>query len=378
MNNKLGINIIVVLFSIILASCNNKTSKETVKVDSYFSDLFIRTGGGFTGGDGTYSVELPDRRSVWIFGDTFLGTVKSDKSRIKQDPMYIRNSFVIQDGDSLITLHQKSDGIDRSMSIPPKVTNSNYEITEKDYWYWPGDAFVENSELKVFMSEFHQKDTGMWDFEWKGTALASYSLPEIKEIKIIEFDFENPQNIHYGHAVLEEEDYTFIFGLGGGKIHIARAEAGKIESQWEFYTEAGWNNLAAKSIPIIDIDGSEQFSVLKWKDKYILITQLSSLSTEICSFTSDNLTSNWHNKQTLYSTPLPQEDHNLFTYNAVAHPQFTNNNEILISYNTNSFILSEHFENADIYRPRFIRVPINIILTESEDTNESLTNNYTN
>ncbi len=380
MNLKISIKLLSIIFTLVLTSCEPKHDAETVKIDTYFSELFIRTGDGLTGGDGTYSVELPDGRSVWIFGDTFLGTVEADKSRELSDPMYIRNSFVIQKGNELSTLFQNSDGVDRSMAIPPKVTESNFEITEKDYWYWPGDGFVENNELKVFMSEFHQSDTGMWDFEWKGTALVSYTLPNIEQTSIIEFDFENAQNIHYGHAILEEDDFTYIFGLGSGKIHIARAKVGKIDSDWEFYTSTGWSSNATNSTPILDIDGSEQFSVLKWEDKYVLITQLSSLSTEICSFVSDKPWTDWKNKQTLYNTPLPEGDHNLFTYNAVVHPQFSNENGILISYNTNSFILSEHFENSDIYRPRFIRVPLSYInketSTESINIKENKNGNF--
>jgi hypothetical protein len=60
-------------------------------------------------------------------------------------------------------------------------------------------------------------------------------------------------------------------------------------------------------------------------------------------------------------TPLPEDNKNLFTYNAMAHPEFTENGMLLISYNMNSNNLGDHFRDADIYRPRFIRVPLKII-----------------
>ncbi|MBI9067078.1 MAG: DUF5005 domain-containing protein [Salinivirgaceae bacterium] len=351
-----------ILFSInILLSCSNTNTPVEVKEDSYFSDLFKRTGGGFTGGDGTYSVELPDGKTLWIFGDTFLGTIEPDGSRKKTNPMYIRNSFVVQDGNELTTLYQKIEGCDHSMIIPPKVIDSEFTITEEMQWYWPGDAFIENNELKVFVSEFHQSDTGMWSFEWKGTALVSFSLPEIKQTSIVHFNFNNEKEIHFGHAVFEDEDYTYIYGLGQGKPYVARVKAGNIEADWEFQTTQGWSPISSESIPMIEMDGSEQFTVMKRKGKYIYITQLGDFSTKICSFTSDKPYTGWSNKKELYSTPLPETKHNLITYNAVAHPQFIENNSLLISYNTNSFLLSDHFKNADIYRPRFIRVPFNMI-----------------
>lgn len=351
----------LIIFTILLHSCSDKTANNEVVVDSNFTSLFQRTGEGFTGGDGTYSVELPDGRSVWIFGDTFLGTIEPDGSRKKSTPMYIRNSMVVQEGNNLTTIFQKINGQDHSTIIPPKVIDSDFKITEEMQWYWPGDGFIENNKLKIFLSEFHQTDTGMWGFEWKGIALASFSIPDLKQTGIKYFNYDHNARIHFGHAVLQDGNYTYIYGLGEGKPYVARAKAGNIEGPWEFYTNNGWSLKSEESIPIADIEGSEQFSVLKWKGKYILITQLGGFSKEICSFTSDNPYSGWKNKQVLYTTPIPENNPNLFTYNALAHPQFTKNNMLLISYNTNSYALEDHFIDAGIYRPRFIRVPLKLI-----------------
>ena len=355
--NKIISIIIIVFFT---SNCSNHTPIE-VSQDEYFNKFFIRTGNGFTGGDGTYSVLLPDGRTVWIFGDTFLGTVEADGSRKKSDPMYIRNSFVVQDKDSLITIHQNINGKDHSTVIPPHVIESNFEITEKDQWYWPGDGYIENNELKVFMSEFHQLDTGMWDFKWQGIALASFSLPDLKQTNIKTFDFPNPKEIHYGHAILEDKEFIYIYGLGQGKVHVARVTNGKSEGPWEFYTNNGWNSSAENSLPIADISTSEQFSVIKFNGKYVFITQLGDFSKDVCSFISDYPYKDFTNKQVLFSTYIPENETNWFTYNAVVHPQFSDNNTLLISYNTNSFILADHFKNADIYRPRFVRVSTNKI-----------------
>ena len=40
-----------------------------------------READGFTGGDGVYSVPLPDGRTAWFFGDSFIGGVREDGSR---------------------------------------------------------------------------------------------------------------------------------------------------------------------------------------------------------------------------------------------------------------------------------------------------------
>ena len=57
----------------------------------------------------------------------------------------------------------------------------------------------------------------------------------------------------------------------------------------------------------------------------------------------------------LYTTPTWGEG--TYTYNAVAHPEQDAAGGLLVSYNVNSFDGSELYRQADIYRPRFVRVP---------------------
>ena len=54
------------------------------------------TGRTWTGGDGTESVALPDGRELWLFDDTFLGTVTNGQ-RIWARTPYSHNSFVVED-----------------------------------------------------------------------------------------------------------------------------------------------------------------------------------------------------------------------------------------------------------------------------------------
>ena len=46
-------------------------------------------------------------------------------------------------------------------------------------------------------------------------------------------------------------------------------------------------------------------------------------------------------------------------YNAKAHPHLSRPGELLISYNVNTFdFWGDFFRDADIYRPRFIRLKL--------------------
>ena len=349
--------------------CDSRTapqgdaSAREVFVDSVFTDRFLPHGTGFTGGDATYSVVLPDGRTLWIFGDTFLGNVTRDNKRIKTTPLYIRNSFVIIEGDSLKTLHQGARHEFKSMMIPPEVTEGKLGYDELEFWYWPGDAFIENGNLNVFASKFYQRDhDDMWGFEFRGTDIVEFSLPDVNLLSI--HNFSRLDSVHYGHAVHEADDYTYIYGLKKEFPYVARAQKGNVRGEWEFYDGTGWVNDPEKAVPMLEFSGSEQFSVFEWEGTFILIMQEGGLGRKIYSFTAATPYGPWGNRKLIYETPEPDGCPDCFTYNAVAHPQFTEDNYLLISYNMNSMKLQDHYDNALIYRPRFIRVPMEMILPE--------------
>lgn len=332
--------------------------RDTVLIDTTYTGLFDRTGEGFTGGDGTYSVELPDGRTLWIFGDTFIGGVNSDGTRQHQDPKFIRNSVVVMDGDSLTTLYRKLDGVNASFVIHPDVLEGKYQLTEDSVWFWPGDGYVEENRLKLFLSEFAQKDTGMWGFRWLGTWMASFSLPSLEQESLELIQTVEVTGIHFGHAVLKEGGMVYVYGLGGGKIHVARYPAGREEGPWEYFTESGWGTDIARAAPVAPFNGSEQFSVFRYGDQYVLITQTGGFSNEICSYLSGTPYGPWESKRLLYTIPHPRPGMQLITYNALAHPGLIEKGMLLISYNVNSLVLEDHYNHAWIYRPRFIRVPM--------------------
>jgi hypothetical protein len=334
-----------------------------VHADDHFTGLFMGECGGFTGSDGTYSVLLPDGRTAWIFGDTFIGGVNPDNTRQHQDPIYIRNSVVVQDGDSLRTLFNIINGKRASFAIPPMVLEEDNGVTEDSVWFWPGDGYIQGDQLKLFFSEFIKTGDDMWGFGWNGTWVGSYSLPGLEEINLVRIISGDKTDVHFGHAVLEDKEHIYVYGGGNKQPHVARFTRGDVPGQWEFYTGMGWSNDITQSAPMAEINGSEQFSVLKIESRYILVTQMNGINGDICSFTSDTPYGPWTNKQSLYTPPLPDSAHNLFTYNALAHPQFLENEMLLISYNTNSYELADHFRDATIYRPRFIRAPLNLIDT---------------
>jgi len=370
---------IVIVLGLLAAavSCNqsgepgtsNSNNIDSVRVDHHFTAMFNMQGENFTGGDGTYSTLLPDGRTAWLFGDTFIGGKNPDNTRTRKDPMYIRNSLVVQDGDELSTYINTIGGRDASLVVHPDAMPVGEQklFTEDSVWFWPGDVYVENGKMKIFLSEFVQADTGMWGFDWQGTWIAEFALPGFEKLDCYYLEKLDRTDVHLGHAVMKDETHTYVYGAGGGKPHVARYEDGNIKGDWEFFDGGSWSHDINSLQPMAEFEGSEQFSVFREGDLYIMIMQMGGLSDEICSFISETPYGPWENRQLLFKTPIPDTNRNLFTYNAVAHPQFTENGSLLISYNMNSMVLQDHFDNAGIYRPRFIRVPLQQIIAKSDE-----------
>ena len=271
--------------------------------------------------------------------------------------MYIRNSAVLQDGDSLVTLYTGTQEDYSSWVIPGSFTGA--KINEDSIWYWPGDGMIENGKLKVFFSEFSKTGDEMWDFAWEGTVVATFSLPDIICENILPVSYGVINGVHYGHAIFEGEDFSYIYGAKKSKPHVARYPAGDLGNKWEFFNGTGWTEDPSKSKEMVDFNGSEQFSVIQKADKYFYISQEEGFWGKVFTFESSTPYGPWEKKKEIYHIVNPIENNdNIFIYNPLVHPQFVKGDSILLSYNTNTFELEDHFRNADIYRPRFVWVSV--------------------
>ena len=216
-------------------------------VDTKFNRMFAKNCCGITGADGEYSVLLPDGRTVWIFGDSFFGTVNPDRSREKTIPWFIRNSMAVQEADTLRSIYHVINGWDTSLVVPPGATKGK-QFSEDSLWYWPGDGFIENGKLKVFMSGFYQATAGrlgirMDQREHRHLLSSGYQAGEDRSLSL-----PGKIEVHWGHAVCDgDEKHTYIYGAEDKtkNLYVARAPKGNILAPWEFWT--GTNGSAIRN-----------------------------------------------------------------------------------------------------------------------------------
>jgi hypothetical protein len=346
------------------------TGTVTAGPDDGFNTLFRTYGDSnrslddWTGGDTTNSVLLPDGRIVWIFSDTFLGAVNANFTR--SDPSFIHNSFVLQSGGDLVeTLHDRKYPHARSLIQTNDGREVNGDPPVGADWFWVGDGTVEGDKLRVFALKFEKFGPGGFDFRWIGTSLATFSLPRLKLERVTPTVSSN--GVEYGSGILEDGGYTYVYGtedLGADKyMHVARAPGGGLLGPWQFFTGTGWSTNPAASARLLHGVANE-YSVTRIGDAYVLITMDTNVvfSRDIVAYVSCTPTGPWVGPTKLYTAP-DYPFSNVIAYNAHAHPELTQNGELLVTYNVNSLVFQDLMNDVHIYRPRFIRVKLPLILT---------------
>lgn len=308
--------------------------------DSIYINLFTRSI-GWTGGDATYSVDLKNGKTLWMFGDSFIDQVSEDRTRPSLN--LINNSLVLQDGDQMTTYHGGTSINPEAYVKPP----------ESGDWYWPGDGTVTNGKLYLFMHGFRNEGGGMWDFFRTSIDLLTINI-ETMEVEENNRLFADP-SISWGAVIMEDLDYTYVYGVKAVNsvkyLYIARTNEDLTDS-WEYYDGSNWTSEAANATPIFD-EVSEQFSV--WIDggEYYFLSQHNLFGSDISIYYLDSPTGPFDDSKVVYCTPETEGD--IFTYNAFAHDHIYEDS-LLISYNINSFDFNDLLESADNYRPYFARI----------------------
>ncbi len=308
--------------------------------DERYIGLFTRSQ-GWTGGDATYSVDLKNGKTLWMFGDTFINQVSEDRSR----PSFklINNSLVLQNGSEMTTYHGGTSVNPTAFAKPPEVGD----------WYWPGDGTVANGKLYLFMHGFGTNGGGGWDFFRTSVDLLRIN-PSTMAIESNDRLFHDP-TISWGAAIMEDADYTYVYGVhsesGHKALYVARTNE-DLSDDWEYFTGTAWDTdpLTAEAI----FDGvSEQFSVFKDENVYYLLTQHNLFGKQIYLYTSAAPQGAFTAGKIVYCTPETGGD--IFTYNAFAHPHVYQDS-LLVSYNVNSFDYTDILDDADNYRPYFVKI----------------------
>jgi hypothetical protein len=309
------------------------------------------TSGQWSGADSTYSTALPNGRELFAFSDTLIGKVNPDGTRPKDTP-FVNNSFVVADRSGLHT-------VIGGTADDPKA---NATPSDPNAWYWSGDPTTSGRWLEVPYLEFHRTGTGVFDFAWKDNVLGRFDADTLRLVDTT--PLPSSADIEWGSYTLQDNGWTYVYGvedLGADKyMHVARVRGTDLRGTWQYFTGSGWSSAEADSTRLMDGIANE-YSVSRFGTGYVLITHDTSefLGPHIYAYFSCSPAGPFVNKTLVYTTPETGAtgsygNGNVWTYNAHAHPELSRGNQLLISYNVNSFNFDDIFDDVTIYRPRFV------------------------
>jgi len=363
-------------------NCPGQTVGES-RFDSVWTGYFRLNSGGWTAGDATISVPLPDGRVIWLFGDSYTVAVNTVNNTLPC-LFQVRNCFMVQDS---VDPSVFKTILDTTMT---GVNMTTFKLRPNDTSiFWPGHGYVNNDTVYIFLERYKNSN-----LDYEGCYIAKLTYPDLHQVALLPVTSSGTDHI-FGRAVLADTagDWLYVYGNRVNWIVwepvVARCDISNPMLPWEFYTGSGWSADPGQSQKIGNDPVSPGFSVFSRDNRFYLVTQENgylecSLGRDIYSYTSLFPWGPFTGKKLLYTEESQFNGAYLLTYNGQAHPWNIENNELLISYNVNDrvdtlapYICPSQCENiwtdrldADTYRPKFIRVPMDLI-TSTGDGPES-------
>jgi hypothetical protein len=105
---------------------------------SAFTQLFAASRQGWTGGDGTFSVRLPDGRTAWLFGDSFVGGRRRRGAAWRSGPA--------------VGAQQRRRAGRRVPDHRARPDGGSFLPSPEGTVLWPSQAVVEGETVRAFFS----------------------------------------------------------------------------------------------------------------------------------------------------------------------------------------------------------------------------------
>lgn len=347
--------------------------------------LFDRTS-GWTGADGIFSVPLsgPDAPgaagpTLFLFSDTVIGEVLPDGSRAP-GARIVNNTLARFDGgapdSSRIDFFWRTEG-----EAPRAVVEPATPEAEPGAWYWNQDGVVIGGTVYSLFLRL-AKAGGSFPFEVVGVNLVSFPVADVlngglpvhveqRDTPLFRPDQADRGNVQFGAGLMlntadagapHPDGFLYVYGVQNEatkRLLVARVPPKDIADfgAWRFWDGAEWNPSLDAAAPVTDRISNE-LSVTPLADgRYLLVFQRDALAPWTSARVGESPVGPWGEVIDLYRCPEAAADPDTFCYNAKAHPHLSAPGELLVSYNVNTFdFFGDFFDDASLYRPRFIRV----------------------
>jgi hypothetical protein len=332
---------------------------------------------GWYGGDGAYSIKLDDKRTLWLFGDSFVSEEEERKDRVGMD--------VVLGTTLAISTCSSSGRFDIKYYIR-KQNGKFVSFFEENEWLWPQDPFIINNILYIPLLAVKAltKDHAPFNFTIIGYKIAvinNFSSDNPYEWQIDYLDITKsipPEVTALATTAIVYQNYVYFYPLckfsNGVAVFpgnvLARVSADQLnQGHWEieYYNQDGnWSKkLDARQVKIMFADALSELSVRyrtnknKWIAVYI---STKNKGSKLLSQEAQSLEGLWTDPKVLaekipeVDEQSPLYDKNTFCYAGKEHIQFSREKNIVATYVCNS--LEADTETSFIRRNLFLYRPV--------------------
>lgn len=359
-----------------------------VKEAPQWSDLF-RKYEDWTGADGIYAIPLsgyegPGKaektKTLLVFSDSFIGQVDRE-TLARHDFCMVNNTLALLDGgvpDSSRIHFIWGENGDRSQSSVFIPTTP--ESHGGKYWYWLQDGVFLNGNVYILPMLIEPDLNGKEGFMFRTMGVSLIRIPvgpdgpELQKHCQMDtplFHANEFRTLYFGAGIMpntveagapEPDGYVYIYGRYQReeiKLAVARVKPEDFEnfSKWRFWDGNAWSSDIGHTAPLGR--GGPELSVTPVENgplarKYLMVSM--HVERDLYIRVGESPVGPFGPRINIYHTREPDAGQEIYTYNAKAHPNLSETDEWLISYNVNSTNWERLTHNADIYRPRFLKV----------------------
>jgi hypothetical protein len=315
---------------------------------------------GFVGADVGADVLLQDGRRLWVFGDT-LRQADFDGQR------FVRNSMLLfSPGCATVVMPS-----DHGAVVPDRADGVGY---------WPMDVAAVHPEgydiVGVSLMRVRTTGPGAFDFEVLGPAIALFEIPAGRAPRLLTVHDLGPDDADlsrplWGAAVEPVGDTVYIYGTAeprgtptfGRSLSVARANLLDVadQSAWEYWDGRHWQARADRAATLIPAVGgvSQVLSVFERDGTWYVVSKKDDVfGTDLVIWTGPSPVGPFVASAPLAQIPSDSED-GLLRYMPLAHPDLLpEKGSVLVSYSRNVTDLARIADHPDLYRPKFLRVPL--------------------
>jgi len=344
---------------------------------------------GWTGADGIYAIPLSgyegpgkanETKTMFVFSDTFIGQVDR-KTMARKNFRMVNNTLALLDGEEPVDNKIRfiwglnGDGNQSSVFVPttPKVQN-------KKCWYWLQDGVFLRGNIYIFTMVIEDNPSGREGFKFSTIGVSMIKIPvgengpELEKHTQMDtplFHVNEDRSLFFGAGIMpntveagcpEPDGYVYIYGRYQQrevKLAVARVKVEDFEDfdRWSFWDGKTWSRDINNTAPLGR--GGPELSVTPVESgplegKYLMVSM--HVERDLYIRIGESPVGPFGPRINIYHTREPNAGQNIYTYNAKAHPNLSHPGEWLISYNVNTSNWNHNTQNADIYRPRFLKV----------------------